>query len=92
MTRTYSKPETLDPDKIWRVEFCNGYARVDRFNISNGLPSSDSYYERDELPEWLSRRVAVLSCMPCDIPTDIIPGVGRRISENVYWVVEDEQS
>lgn len=44
------------------------------------------YASPDELPTWLKEKVAVLMILPLDTPTQTIKGVGRRISEEVFWV------
>lgn len=41
-----------------------------------------------DLPMWMQERLAVLRMCPCDYPTEFIEGVGRRILEDVFWVVE----
>jgi hypothetical protein len=40
----------------------------------------------DKLPVWIQRRIATLSTIGTTPPMPDIPGVGRRISEDVYWV------
>tara|TARA_R110000868_G_scaffold279116_1_gene539158 strand:- start:341 stop:751 length:411 start_codon:yes stop_codon:yes gene_type:complete len=40
----------------------------------------------DKLPVWIQRRIATLSTLGTTPPMPDIPGVGRRITENVYWV------
>ena len=40
-----------------------------------------------DLPMWMQRRLAVLSMLE-KAPTAAIEGVGRRMSETVYWVVK----
>ena len=76
---------TLD-EPFYRVEFTNGYARVDQFEITGDMPNVDRYYEINDLPMWIQKRIAVLSSMSAEPPTDVITGIGRRIDKNVYWV------
>ena len=38
-----------------------------------------------ELPEWVQQRLAVLMVVASD-PTIDIEGIGRRASDNTYWV------
>ena len=45
------------------------------------------YYDSvDDLPDWAQERLAILMMLPADKPTPEIPGVGRRISEDRFWV------
>jgi hypothetical protein len=39
-----------------------------------------------QLPDWIQRKLAVLMVCDENPPTPIIPGVGRRISEDIFWV------
>ena len=81
--------ELPEDEYIFRVEIFGSEARITCF----GIPKiSTTDYPRegvrdiDELPEWIQKRVAVLSTIPYDPPTDYIKGVGRRIGKYVYWV------
>lgn len=50
----------------------------------------DTYASVDTLPEWMQRKLAVLMLLNPDEPEKKeISGIGRRISENVYWVYLD---
>jgi hypothetical protein len=74
------------------------YLRVQIYPPKNGkckvviqrfsMPFEDvSFPNVSDLPEWITKKIAVLSmCNPDDHPTPDIPGVGRRISRSVYWV------
>lgn len=80
-----------DTDAVWRVEECSNGA-VETMYIGFSPIDSDRvvlYEDSSELPEWIKDRVAVLRMMPCDPATSVVFGVGRRISEHVFWVVED---
>ena len=45
------------------------------------------YDSVDDLPEWIARKLAVLSMIdPDDHPTPDVEGVGRRINRWVYWI------
>lgn len=79
-----------DTDEVWRVEEYPTGA-VETMYI--GFSPIDServilYEDSSELPEWINDRVAVLRMMPCNPVTSVVFGVGRRISEHVFWVVE----
>lgn len=45
-----------------------------------------SYADVDDLPQWMQERLAVLYMTSAKQPTEDIPGVGRRITDTVYWV------
>lgn len=80
-----------DTDAVWRVEELRD-GRVETTYIGFSPIDSDRvvlYEDSSELPEWIKDRVAVLRMMPCDPATSVVFGVGRRISEHVFWVVED---
>lgn len=73
----------------YRVEFVGSMARVQCF----GIPiHSCLMFEKEvtvpiaTLPDWVQKRVAVLSTMSCEPPTEYVNKIGRRISENIYWV------
>jgi hypothetical protein len=40
----------------------------------------------NDLPDWITRRVAVLCTMSYEPPTEYVNKIGRRISKNVYWI------
>ena len=43
------------------------------------------YSDVQELPKWAQERVAIL--MMCRLHTgDDVPGVGRRISDDIFWI------
>lgn len=48
------------------------------------------FVNSDELPDWVQKKLAVLMVIdPNDMNTGDIPTVGRRISENTFWVYAD---
>lgn len=53
-------------------------------------PSTDDYTVTvrsvDLLPEWMQRRLAVLTTIDPERRNTDIPGVGRRVSTYVYWI------
>jgi len=73
----------------YRVEFVGDRAMVQCF----GIPIQPyAMFEKEvtlsvaELPDWMTRRVAVLSTMSYDPPTEYVDKIGRRIDEYVYWI------
>ena len=71
--------------EIWRVEIKPTYVSA----LFIGMEQRDEVRVTavTDLPDWMQDRIAVLS-MLTKSPTVAIKGVGRRISERVYWVVE----
>jgi hypothetical protein len=77
-------------DYIWRVSFEKngaidvryiGYCPID-------TPRREVYRTFESLPEWMKDRLAVLNMMPPDPLSSVVFGVGRRIDETTWWVVE----
>ena len=76
-------------DSTYRVEFIEDIARVQCF----GIPIKPySIFEKEvmlpiaELPDWMTRRIAVLCTMSSEPPTEYVDKIGRRIDEYVYWI------
>tara|TARA_S200002703_G_scaffold159290_2_gene172242 strand:- start:613 stop:801 length:189 start_codon:yes stop_codon:yes gene_type:complete len=38
------------------------------------------------LPDWITRRVAVLCTMSYEPPTEYVVNIGRRLDKYVYWI------
>ena len=50
----------------------------------------DAYASVDALPDWVQRKLAVLMLLDADEPNKKeVVDIGRRISENVYWIYLD---
>lgn len=86
MSDTKQAPENK---YTYRVEFVGDRAMVQCF----GIPIQPyAMFEKEvtlsvaELPDWMTRRVAVLSTMSYDPPTEYVDKIGRRIDEYVYWI------
>jgi hypothetical protein len=81
---------SLSPDKYtYRVEFIEDTARVQCFGVP--IHACAEFEEETvlpiaELPDWMTRRVAVLCTMSYEPPTEFVNKIGRRISEHVYWI------
>jgi len=75
-------------DKIHRIEFTEMGIDV----ISLGLESTDAHFNTPEdMPEWMRDRLAVLMMMSYEPPTKLVTGVGRRIDERIFWVIEPDK-
>lgn len=74
--------ETLS-DGTWSMIYI-GYTPTDP-------PLQRKFSSHEDLPQWTKERVAVLRLLDIDPHTSIVFGVGRRIGEDTYWVVEPKQ-
>jgi len=78
-------------EAVWRVE-CRDVGPIRALRI--GLPISDEpgdnvvFETWPDVPEWMQDRVRALSMISGSPPTKWIDGLGRRMSEDVYWVVK----
>jgi hypothetical protein len=48
----------------------------------------DTYSGLDKLPQWMQEKVALLMMTSTDPPTVPVEGIGKRISENTFWVYQ----
>ena len=46
------------------------------------------YNSVDDLPAWMQERLAILMLMSPKPPTEHVQGVGRRISQYIFWIYE----
>lgn len=74
-------------DYTFRVKIEGGRVSIMCF----GLPSVDvdcegEYDSADDLPNWVQDRLAILMMTPTTKPTADIRGIGRRISQDVFWI------
>ena len=80
----------LPPDEsTYRVEFVGDTARVQCFGIPikpYAIFEKEVMIPINDLPDWITRRVAVLCTMSYEPPTEYVNKIGRRISKNVYWI------
>ena len=77
-----------DEPKTYRVSLnSKGGVEVVCFDLENIDSELEGYYDAiADLPIWVQERVAVLAVCNPEPPTHIVEGIGRRISENIYWV------
>ena len=45
-----------------------------------------AYDSVDELPEWIQRKLAVLTMLKVKPPMQAVSDVGRRIDDDTFWV------
>ena len=74
-------------EQVWRVKIKDNGA-VDMYSFAmpqeKNLPAAKCL-NTAALPEWIKERIAVLQI--CD-KGDIVDGVGQKVSENTYYVIE----
>lgn len=76
--------------EMLRVETQGENLLVDRLGLEmksvNGFPPLPTILTPSATPLWFQRRLAVVMILPDEPPTGYVVGVGKRISENVFWV------
>jgi len=75
-----------DDEEIWRVVVNELGASA--LYIGLGTKPEIKVSRLSGLPQWMQARVAVLSMLTESPPTKPIEGVGRRITDTVYWIVK----
>ena len=70
----------IDPDGTVVMSYI-GYCPID-------TKRRLEYQTVEDLPEWVKDRLAVLNMMPPDPNDSVVFGVGRRVDETTWWVVE----
>ena len=77
-----------DEPKTYRISINEkGGVEVVCFDLESIDSELEGYYsEVSALPTWVQERIAVLAVCSPDPPTPTVDGIGRRISENIYWV------
>lgn len=77
----------LGDNDTYRVSVFPDGVDVMSFGLESVDPQIEGHYDSiDLLPNWVKERLAVLSMIPPIPPTELVVGVGRRISAHVYWV------
>lgn len=72
---------------VLRLEVIDGSVTIIDFSLEmldNDI--SGWYSEVDLLPDWVKDRLALLMMVDPIPPTKYVDGVGRRISETVFWI------
>ena len=79
-------------DTIYRVEILGGgwiYVKplglLSRKAMLRGLMRTDD----ERVPDWFMAKLAALGIMSTTPPTTEVEGIGKRISDRVFWVYED---
>lgn len=75
-------------ENTWRVKYlADGFVRLTDFSLppnQKNLPDEKCLNEQS-LPDWIKKRIAILQI--CEVGT-VIDGIGQRVSENTYYVIE----
>lgn len=73
---------------FYRVQTRDNAITIMELGIGTGLASFDTltYDCASSLPEWMQRKLAVLTTLPYDVPTEELENIGRRVSQHVFWV------
>lgn len=79
-----------ESDYVWRVHIKSDTSVEVKYIGYNPIDGKRStvYATFDMIPDWMQGRIAVLRMMPPDPQESVVFGVGRRVSEDVYWVVQ----
>lgn len=78
-------------DKTYRVELNTHYVKVLSFGMDPLALSVEGDYARiEDLPQWMQDKLSVLRILHVPPPVTDVPGVGRRMGEDLYWVYHDE--
>jgi len=75
-----------DDEEIWRVVVNELGAKAIYIGLGSRTPIEVQAVS--ELPQWMQERVSVLSMLTERPPTAPIEGVGRRVTDTVYWIVK----
>lgn len=74
-------------DNTYRIRLTGGGIEVVCFGLESVDSKLEGHYDGvDDLPDWVKERLAVLMVLDSTPPTGELEGVGRRISEKVFWV------
>lgn len=79
--------QIIDTKDVLRLEVVDGSVTIIDFSLEmldNDI--SGWYSEVDLLPDWVKDRLALLMMVDPTPPTKYVDGVGRRISETVFWI------
>lgn len=79
---------TLPPyDKIYRVCIRDSKVEVVCLGLDNvDAEATGDYSSVQELPAWMHDKLAALSLFQCGTFMPVVEGVGRRISEDIFWL------
>jgi hypothetical protein len=78
----------MHDDNAYRISIQhNGRVEILCFGIESIDTELEGYYDSlQDLPKWVQERIALLSMLKHEPPTEEVEGVGRRINVSTYWV------
>jgi len=78
----------MEDNNAYRIDIgSTGRVEVLCFGIESIDTELEGYYDSlQDLPKWVQERIALLSMLKSEPPTEDVEGVGRRISVSTYWV------
>ena len=80
------KQEELELDSVWRVKvYPNGMVELNDFTMPSKTGKLMDKISQADVPDWIRDALAVLQIV--DDGT-VVDGVGRRISEEIYYITE----
>jgi hypothetical protein len=78
---------------IYKIQFnMDNTIRTDCYELlDNFKPELELAYEHaNDLPQWVQDKLAVLMLLDHNANNQEVAGVGRRISESIFWVYKGE--
>ena len=89
LAHMFGEIDTLpDDNNIYRVSMKHS-PYIEVMCLGDGFVDSacdGMYHGVDALPDWVKERIATLMLCRTTPPMPTIDGVGRRISEDIFWV------
>lgn len=80
------KQEEIDLDNIWRVKvYPDGLVEINDFTMPSKTGKLMDKISQADIPDWIRDALAVLQIVDDGTTVD---GVGRKISEQIYYLVE----
>ena len=86
--------ERTKKEPIYRIRINDdGTVDTDCYEMMDSFqPELEGGYDNvDELPKWVQDRISVLMLLDHKVLNQEVKSVGRRISENIFWVFKGEQ-
>ena len=91
-TRRNALHMICDPEKdyIWRIELHEGGSVTSKYIGFCPIDEDRDieYQDISDVPDWIQHRIAALRMMPPNPNDSVVYGVGRRVDESIYWVVQ----
>lgn len=84
---SYMTTDEMRDDNTYRVRVLPTGVDIICFGMESIDAKCEGHYDgTDDLPDWVQERLAVLMVLDHKPPTHEVAGIGRRISESVFWV------